>query len=172
MDPEDYTEKALLNLSNNGYEKVDSSPEFFPEVYHKTITASNLDAGRERRFIGLAQVDEVEISTIRGALEELENIGKDNIVIDNAAADAVNFTSMPLIPAFVSSDVSDDMKSTVSDMDTVTGSNIRVPIIVDLSGGGGLRGPDFDLTYPLPKRRHLPRRRSVKKLVSTVFEDV
>ncbi|MFD1527497.1 MULTISPECIES: hypothetical protein [Halobacteriales] len=172
MEPEEYSEKVLFNLQDNDYEFVDSGSEIFEDVYTKTKTASWLDAGRERRFIAPTIVnDDLTVTTVREGIDELRSIGEENVRVDNITVGKGGLASMPLFPAFVTDGtINDDVKSTIEGMESVKEANIRVPVLVEVSDGSGLMGgSEVELTYPLPGRRKIARRRAVKKFVSAVF---
>ena len=173
MESQEYCESVLFNLQDNGYEAVDAGSDVFEGIYTKTKTASWLDAGRERRFVAPAIVeDEITVTTVREGIDELQEIGEDNVRVDNLTVGSGGLASMPLFPAFITDgEVESSVKSTVKDMESVKDANIRVPVLVEVSDGGGLMGGNgIELTYPLPGRRNIARRRAVKKFVSAVFD--
>lgn len=61
-----------------------------------------------------------------------------------------------------------DVREQATKRDFVTGNSITVPVIVELESGGFRSGTE--VSHPLPKRRQLPKRRAVKKVVGAIYE--
>jgi len=165
MEQEDYVEKVRLNAGNNGYDRVDADSELFDAVFTKRKTVSYLDNGVERRFVSVGIYDELDIGTINDALDELQEIADENTSVDSAGG----LATKPLIPIFATAHADDSVADAVSDMDATSNNGMRVPVIAEV-GSGGLMGSDVSLTSPLPPRRKLPRRRAVKKVVSSLAD--
>jgi len=165
MEQDDYLEKVRLNAGNDGYEPVESESELFEVVLTKRKTVSYLDNGVERRFVAVGIFDDLNTGTVNDALDELQDIADENVSVDSAGG----LATKPLIPIFVTSNPDDSVTGAVDDMSATSSNGMRVPVIAEV-GSGGLMGSDVSLTYPLPPRRKLPRRRAVKKVVSSLAD--
>lgn len=173
MDATEYREKVLFNLEDYEYEPIESDSDGFPDVYSKTKTMSTLDAGRERRFIGISDPDgSISVDAVREGIRELNEVAEENVKVANITVGSGGLSSTPTFPVYISeNEIDDDVKSTVKGMDSINKSDISVPVLAEIGDGGGLLGgSEVELTYPLPGRRNMPRRRAVKKIVSKVFE--
>lgn len=165
MEPEEYVEKVRLNAGNNGYDRVEAESDLFEAVFTKRKTVSYLDNGVERRFVSIGTFDELDIGTINDAIDELQQTADDNVSVDSAGG----LATKPLIPIFATTDADGGVTDAVEDMGATSDNGMRVPVIAEI-GGGGLMGSDISLTYPVPPRRKLPRRRAVKKVVSSLAD--
>jgi len=165
MNPEEYVEKVKLHAGNNDYETVDTDSDLFDAVVTKKKLASYLDNGMERRFVAVGVFDNPTVATVNEGIEELQEIADENVKVDSAGG----LATKPLIPIFATASASDNLKETVSSMDAVTNKNMRIPVVAEISDGG-MMSSAVSLTYPIPPRRKLPRRRAVKKVVSSLAD--
>lgn len=165
MNTDEYVEKVKLHAGNNDYETVGVESELFEAVLTKRKVASYLDNGVERRFVAVGVFDDLDVAVINDAMNELQEIADDNVNIDSAGG----LATKPLIPVFATTGADDSVKNTVEDMGATSNKDLRVPVVAEI-GDGGLMGSELSLTYPLPPRRKLPRRRAVKKVVSSLCD--
>ncbi|NGM71423.1 hypothetical protein G6M89_20915 [Natronolimnobius sp. AArcel1] len=170
MDTDEYIEGVRFSLQDHEYKTVETDKGQFEGIYTKTKTVSYLDRGRECRCIAPAIVGgDLSLETVRSGIDALESVAESGLSSDTVGVDKLSST--PLFPAFITNEPIDGViKERVSDMDSAKGNDLKVPILVEVSEGGRIRSGGVSLTYPVPPRRQLPKRRAVKSLVSAIFD--
>lgn len=171
MDWQKYRDTVESNLLNADYEEIDDVDHNFDFVYTKKKMAGYVDNGYERRFIALTYADTVSIGSINDAVTQLQEVVDDSTTVGHVGTKRAALASTPKFVVIATDSLADtDIRDHVEDSEFMTGSSFTAPVIAELEEGGGLRGPDVKLSHTLPKRRNLPKRQAVKRLISKGLE--
>lgn len=168
MDYEKYKATVRSNFQTNDYESV-ADADGFDLLASKTIMASQLDTGVERRYLSLDWHDTVTLDTVTDTVDSIRSVAQEQQRVGDLTAGKTGLTTTPVFAGIVTDSLEDgDVGEAATKRDFVNGTNITVPVVVELDSGG-LRG-GMDVSHPLPKRRQLPKRRAVKKVVGAIYK--